>query len=299
MKMSRFSEKNTGVLSAMDMHRPGNKLIYWTIFALLLLLALVCLLPPLWIILSSFKTTKELMQIPPQLLPSEISFKKFAEVWELVGFTRYYLNTILLAAGSVVFAVILNGIAGYVISALKPRGSAAILTAIIWTMLLPSTLSIVPLFKNMIHLPILGLNLSNTYWPMWLCAGANAFNILLFKNSFDNIPISLVEAARLDGCGRIGVFARIILPLSKPIISVVSIFTVNGAWGDFLLPYLMISDRKKQTVMIQIYNSQASQNFPIDHQLVSIVFAIIPPILIFFFFQKFIMGGATLGGVKE
>lgn len=297
--MSRFNNKNDGVLSSMEMHRTGNKVIYWVIFAVLFMIGLICLLPPLWIFISSMKTTKELLQIPAVLFPSQVSFHKYAEVWKIVDYSKYYINTIMIAAGSVFFAVIFNGIAGYVLSSLKPRGTVAILTAILWTMLLPNTLSMVPLFKNMIDFPLFGFNLSNTFWPMLLCSGASAFNVLLFKDAFDNLPVSLVEAARLDGCSRIGVFRRIILPLSKPIISVVSIFTVNGAWGDFLLPYLILSDRNKQTVMIQIYNTQSSKTFPIDQQLISLVFAIIPPILIFFFFQRFIMGGATLGGVKE
>jgi multiple sugar transport system permease protein len=300
IKMNRFENKNEGALNSINMHRISNKVIYWGMFAVLFIIALICLLPPLWIFISSLKTPKELMQIPPALFPEKLSFEKFINIWKLLHFEKYYINTILIAAGSVIAAVVLNGLAGYVISCLKPRGSVAVLTAIIWTMLLPTTLSMVPLFKNMIDLPFLGVNLSNTYWPMWLCAGANAFNILLFKDSFDNLPISLVEAARLDGCGRMGVFGRIILPLSKPIIAVVSIFTVNGAWGDFLLPYLILTDRSKQTVMLQIYNLQASSySSPIDQLLVAIVFAMIPPIIIFFFFQKFIMGGATVGGVKE
>lgn len=299
MKRNMFRNKDVGTLNSMDMLQRGNKVIYWVIFAILLGIALICLLPPLWVLLSSFKSTRELMQIPPRLLPDTFHFSKFAEVWKTLKFEKYYLNTIILAAGSVVFSVVFNGITGYVVSCLKPRGSALIITLIIWTMLLPNTLSMVPLFKNMIHFPILGLNLTNTYWPMWICAGANAFNILLFKNSFDSLPISLVEAARLDGCGRVKVFSKIILPLSKPIIAVVAIFTVNSAWGDFLLPYLVLSDRNKQTVMLQLYNTQSSYSFPLDQQLVSIVFAIFPPIIIFFIFQKYIMGGATMGGIKE
>ena len=299
MKRNMFRNKDVGTLNSMDMLQRGNKVIYWVIFGILMAIALVCLLPPLWVLLSSFKSTRELMQIPPRLLPDSFNFGKFAEVWKTLKFEKYYLNTIILAAGSVVFSVVFDGITGYVVSCLKPRGSALIITLIIWTMLLPNTLSMVPLFKNMISFPVLGLNLTNTYWPMWLCAGANAFNILLFKNSFDSLPVSLVEAARLDGCGRVGVFGRIILPLSKPIIAVVAIFTVNSAWGDFLLPYLVLSDRNKQTVMLQLYNTQSSYSFPLDQQLVSIVFAIFPPIIIFFIFQKYIMGGATLGGIKE
>lgn len=296
---SAFTNKDVGALSAMEMKKGRNKLIYWGIFALLFLLALICILPPLWILISSFKTPQELMQIPPTLIPEIFDFSKFAEVWEVLDFGKYYLNTIILAGGCVVFSVVFNGITGYVVSCLKPRGSALIITLIIWTMLLPNTLSMVPLFKNMIDFPVLGINLTNTYWPMWLCAGANAFNILLFKNAFDSLPVSLVEAARLDGCGRIRVFTKIVLPLSKPIIAVVSIFTVNNAWGDFLLSYLILTDPDKRTVMLQLYDTQTNFSFPLDQQLVSIVFAIFPPILIFFFFQKYIMGGATLGGIKE
>ncbi|MFV0401064.1 MAG: carbohydrate ABC transporter permease [Oscillospiraceae bacterium] len=295
--MSRFSNKNIGALNFMDMRRPGNKAIYWGIFALLFLLALVCILPPLWVMLSSFKTTKEIMNIPPILLPTSYDFSKFIDVWNLLHFEKFYINTLLLAAGSVVSAILFNGIAGYVLSCLKPRGTAAIMTAVMWTMLLPNTLSMVPLFKNFVSFPIFGFNLTNTFWPMWICAGANAFNILLFKDFFDGIPLSLTEAAQLDGCGRLGIFTRIILPLSKPILSVVAIFTVNGTWGDFLLPFLVLSDRSKYTVMIQIYNTKTT--LPIDQQLVSLIYAIIPPIIIFFFFQKSIMGGITLGGVKE
>lgn len=297
--MRGFKNKDVGTLNSMDMRQTGNKIIYWVIFGLLMCLALICLLPPLWVLLSSFKTPRELMQLPPKLLPEHFDPAKFAEVWNTLKFMKYYINTIILAGGCVFFSIVFNGITGYVISCLKPRGSALIITLIIWTMLLPNTLSMVPLFKNMIDFPLFGWNLTNTYWPMWLCAGANAFNVLLFKNAFDGLPVSLVEAARLDGCGRLRVFSKIILPLSKPIIAVVAIFTVNSAWGDFLLPYLVLSERNKQTVMLQLYNTQSSYSFPLDQQLVTIVFAIFPPIVIFFIFQKYIMGGATIGGVKE
>lgn len=295
--MKKFTDKGTGALLSMDMRSAASKWIYWSIFALLMLLALICLLPPLWVFLSSMKSIKEITRIPPSILPERFDFGKFVDVWKLLHFEVYYLNTLVLAAGSVLFAVVFNGITGYVLSCLKPRGTALILSLVMWTMLLPNTLSMVPLFKNMISLPILGINLTNTYWPMWLVAGANAFNILLFKNFFDGIPISLVEAARLDGCGRISIFSRIILPLSLPIIAVVAIFTVNGTWSDFLLPYLVLNKRSMYTVMIQIYNT--SGTLALDQQLVSLVFAIIPPVVIFFIFQKYIMGGITVGGVKE
>ena len=295
--MKYLHKKTEGALHSMDMYSTGNKVIYWGIFVILLMIALLCLLPPLWVLFSSLKTPTEIFKIPPTLLPESLNLGKYLDVWNLLKFVTYYKNTLILAAGSIFFSVIFNGITGYVLSCLKPRGTVLIMSLVTWTMLLPNTLSMVPLFKNMIDFPIFGFNLSNTFWPMWLVAGANAFNILLFINFFNEIPVSLIEAARLDGCGRVTVFRRIIMPLSKPIIAVVAIFTLNNTWSDFLLPYLVISNRSRYTVMIQIYSTR--QTLPVDQQLISLVFTIIPPIIIFFFFQKYIMSGITIGGVKE
>lgn len=168
-----------------------------------------------------------------------------------------------------------------------------------WTMLFPSSMTFIAVFQNMVDLPILHINLSNTYWPMWFGSGANAFQLLLYKNYFDSISKSLIEAATIDGAGKFKIFSKIILPLGRPIIAVDAIFTVTTCWGDFLLPYLILSDDKKKTIMLAIYNMSVGQKYSIDEQLVGIVFAIVPPIIIFFFLQKYIMGGLTLGGVKE
>lgn len=299
MGWKRFQEKESGVLNSMDMKNRKNKVIYWGIFVILFLVALVCILPPLWIMISSFKSTKELLQIPPKLFPEKWDFNKFKELWNSLEFGKYYINTIIIAIGSIVFSIVCNGLAGYVLACLKPKAASLYTTVILWTMLLPNTLSIVAIFRNIVDFPILGLNLTNTYWPMWFLCGANAFQILLYKNYFEDISGALVEAARLDGCNRIKIFTKIILPLSKSIVAVDAIFTLNGVWGDFLIPYITLSDRKKKTVMLAIYSMSGGTTYSIDQQLVGIVFAILPPIIIFFFLQKYIMGGVNIGGVKE
>lgn len=299
MQSKSFRNKDVGALGYTDMQKMSNKVIYWVMFTILVLIAMICVLPPLWILISSFKTTKELLQIPATLFPESWNIDKFIRIWKNQEFGRYYLNSLIDAAGRVVFSIICNGLAGYVISCLKPRGSALFATLILWTMLLPSTLSMVPLYMNVISMPIVHWNLSNTFLPMWFCSGASAFTVLLYRNFFDGISKSLTEAARLDGCGRFKVFTRIVMPLSMPIIAVDVIFTVSGAWGDFLLPYLVLNDKKMSTVMIAIYNMKNSTVYSMDEQFVGIVFAIIPPIIIFFFLQKYIMGGLSIGGVKE
>ncbi len=298
-KQSRFDNKSTGVLSPLDMKRTENKVIYWLMFTLLVIITLVCVLPPSYILISSFKTTKELMQIPIQVLPSEWKLDKFITIWKNLEFGKYYTNTIYIILGSVVFSVICNGLSGYVISCIKPKGIALYATIIMWTMLLPSTLSFVAAFRNMVDLPFLHINLTNTYWPMWFSAGANAFQVLLYKNFFDSIPKALLEAATLDGAGKFKCFTKIVLPLSRPIIAVDAIFTVTNCWGSFLFPYLILGDNKKKTVMLAIYDMSIGKTYSIDEQLVGIVFSIVPPIIMFCILQKYIMGGLTLGGVKE
>ena len=295
--MKRFKEKREGVLSFADLRRPSARVGYWIMFAFLLLVAMICLLPVLWLFISSFKSTEELMQIPPSLFPEKFSFSKLIETWKKQNFLQAYGNTLILAAGSVVCSVVINGLAGYVIGCLKPRGTKLVFTIILWTMLLPSTLSMVPLFKNFIKFPIFGINLTNTFVPMWMCSGASAFNVLLFKNAFESIPTSLIDAARLDGCGNMRIFFRIVLPLSIPTIMVVCIFSVNATWGDFLLPYLILTDADKQTVMISIY--KATSVLKMDERLITLVFAILPPTILFLVFQKRIVAGATAGGIKE
>lgn len=296
--MTRFVNKDSGLINFMDLKKLRIKILYWTIFAFLMLLALICLLPPLWIFVSSMKSTKELYQIPITLLPERFDFNKITRVWRQLDYLKFYINTLKVVGGAVLVTVIANGLAGFVLSRLKPVGSKLYFTIILWTMLLPSTLSLVPLYKNIIHFPLFGFNLVNTYWPLWLVCGANAFFVLIFKSFFDGIPMPLIEAARLDGCGNIRIFARIMLPLSKPIIAVAVIFTVNNVWSDFLLPYLVLNNKNAYTVMLAIYSVKNNANLSLDIQLMAVVFAIIPPIIIFVIFQKLIMQGVTVSGIK-
>lgn len=172
-----------------------------------------------------------------------------------------------------------------------------IFTLITWTMLMPSSVSTVPLFMYFVDVPIIHVNLSNTYVPMWIMAGANAFYILMFKNFFDAIPSSYVEAAKIDGCKNLSIFLRIILPLSKSIIMVVAIFTVNGAWGDFFWPYLLLKDESLFTVAVKIFHIKSGA-MAMDTYVISLFFAILPPIILFLIFQKQILAGFQNAGVK-
>ena len=288
--------KRTGIISDTNYKSPKIKVLYWILFLIMCAFAFVCLVPPLWVMLSSVKDIKEFYQIPPTLIPHSWDFGKIADAWTQYSFWRYYLNTAMLTVGSVAWSIFSNGLAGYVLSKVKPRGSKVIFWMIFASMMIPTTVSVVPVYKNIIHFPIGGFNLTNTFLPMILMAGCNAFMTIVYKSFFDGIPSSLLEAAEIDGCGKVGVFAHIVLPLSKAIIFTAIILAFNASWSDFFWPFLVLKDRSVYTVIVEIFSIKTS--IVQDQVLILLAFAIIPPAVLFMIFQKNIMQGLTMSGIK-
>lgn len=295
--MNKFSDKTSGLLNFMELKKRRYRLLYWTMFAVLVIISLICVLPAIWVLLSGFKDAQEFYRIPPALFPEHFKLSKLSEVWQQLNFLKLYKNSCIIIIGDLIFNIILNGVMGYVLSRLKPKGTALVGTLIFWSMLLPTSMNLVPLFMGFVDVPIFHINMTDTYWPMWIMSGANAFNVLLFRNFFNGIPMSYIEAARIDGCTDTGIFARIVMPLAKPIIMVVAIFTVQAAWGNFLWPYLIIQDANKLPIAVKIYQFKSS-GITIDKYMIALMFTIIPPAILFTIFSKHIMGGLNMSGLK-
>ncbi|MFD0714495.1 carbohydrate ABC transporter permease [Paenibacillus sp. GCM10027626] len=285
-----------GIIGVQDMKRLRVKTLYWALFAGMMAVAVVCLFPPVWLLLSSLKDVKEFFAVPPTIIPRSFETDKIVRTWQDYKFLRIYGNTLLVTGGTLVSTIVFNGVTGFVLSRLKPVGSGVLMTLVLWTMLLPNTVGMVGVFKNLVQFPILGLNLTDSYWPLWLMAGANAYFILIFKGFFDGIPQALMEAARIDGCTPVGLFVRIALPLSKPVLWAVSILTVNNAWSDFFWPYMVLKDNRLWTVMVAIFNLKGT--VPMDVMFVALALSILPPAVLFIFFQRFIVQGFTFSGIK-
>lgn len=294
--MKRLADKTDGLLNFIDYKKKRYVVLYWLMFALLVFVGAICLVPALWVLTSAFKDPKEFLAIPPTIIPHSFQPYKIVEVWNKLNFSRYYLNSLTLVAGELVFCIVCNGLAGYVLSRLKPKGAVLVGTLIFWSMLLPSSLNMMVLYSEFVKLPLLGVNITNTYLPMWLMHGANAFYVLLFKSFFDSISITYVEAARIDGCTNLGIFRRIILPLSKPIVMAVSIFAVNAGWGEYFWPYVIIKEPSALPIAVKVAGLKGSDT--VDIYMMGLLLTIIPPTIIFIFFSKQIMGGLQLGGIK-
>lgn len=284
------------LINKIEMRHRSMQVLYFGILAVAVVLAALCLLPILWVVISSLEPAKEFYSLHPPVIPTHLNWSLLGTVWTSVGFLGLYLNSGQVVLGSVLMALLFNSILGYILSRLKPRGTRFVFLVILWTLMLPNTTAIVPVYKNIINFPLLHLNLINTYFPMWLMAGASAFNVIIFKSFFDSIPSELIEAAQIDGSSNLNTFFRVMLPLSKPVFLTITIFTVTGAWSDFFWPFLVLNEGTKQTVMVALYG--ASTSLPANELLLALTFGMLPPMIVFIFLQRYIMQGFTLSGIK-
>ena len=302
--MKRFNNKTTGILSSSDLKTFKGKLLYWIFFAILMTVSVISLFPAIWTILTAFKETREIYTgfslFPKDMSPVTL-LGRITESWSSLQLGTSFINTIILSLGNLAFTIVICGFAGYVLSKLKPRGSRVVFVLVVWTMMMPGQLRMVPNYVTMLHFPFAydfgaGINLLDTYFPLWLGSAASAFNIILFKNAFDGLSKSYVEAAKIDGCSNFGIFFKIMFPLSMPVIIYVSIGALSGAWSDFFGPLLYLD--KNVVTPLKVYRMQSDSSIQMNVRFMGLVFASIPPFLIFLVFQKRIIGGVNIGGVK-
>ena len=286
-----YSKKQDGIIRFYDMYSKGTKIVTVIIFIACLILMLIALFPSIWVMLGSFKDVRE-FNLSRTILPAKFDIRVYLQTWIDFKFVKYYINSLIYVLGSVVCAVIFNGLLAYSISVLKPKGGKVIFGVILWSLLIPATTSVVALYVN---INLIGLNKS--FIPLWLSFGANAFYVVLFKEFFDNIPREYFEAATIDGCSSLKIFYLILMPISKSIIIVICIFATTAAWSDFLLPYLVLGGSGNETVMMRLFDFRTSNARDVEI-LRCIVFSIIPPTILFILFQKQITSGAFAGGLK-
>jgi multiple sugar transport system permease protein len=206
------------------------------------------------------------------------------------------LNTVVLVGGSWFVQLLVATTGAFALSVLRPRYGRLVYAAVLGTLFIPGTTSLVALYLTILDLPITGGSIANTPWAVWLPAGAQAFNVLIMKQFFDALPRELYEAAMVDGAGTWRLFWQIVMPMSGPIVAVVSLLAVMGAWKEFLWPMVAISDTERQPLAVALPRlaESAEQNQVIAGMLI----ATIPPLVIFFVFQRHIVRGIGFTGLK-
>jgi multiple sugar transport system permease protein len=285
------------LISAAQLRRGRGKYVYWTLLTVVVVgFTLVFLGPLYWMVTGALKSGQEIAQTPPTLFPKDPELQNYADAWNNLNLAKLLFNTFYYAAGAVVFQLVFDTAAAYALSKLRPIFGNVILGLMLATLMIPAMVLIVPQYVTVINLPIVHISLLDSPFAIWLPLVANAFNIFLLKRFFDSIPEDLMAAAMVDGATPLRTLWSIILPMSRPILGVVSIFAVTAVWKDFLWPKLVMPSPETRTVSVGIYAFAGGT--PMNVVIAASVIAAIPTVIIFLLFQRNIMSGLTSGSLK-
>ncbi len=287
-----YETKTDGIIHQYDMHSKSIKVGVVGIYLLCALMALVFLYPIVWLLFACLKEENALFQ-GAGLIPEVVDWTGLKNSFVRLDYGNAYFYSLYICVGSIVCSILFNGLCGYALGVLKMRGHKLLWNLMLALMLVPTAGNFVMLYRNMVALK---MN-QGQMWPLFLSAGGAPFTIMLFKVFFENLPKDYFEAARLDGCSDMGMFFRIVLPLSTPIISIVAINGFTAAWSDFLMPYLCLNNSGRETVMVKLFKL-SGQNGQMMDQLRASLFSILPPVIFFCIFQKYIMNNNMAVGVK-
>jgi multiple sugar transport system permease protein len=285
------------LVSPLSLRSWHGKLVYWTVLVVVVAGFTVAFVFPLyWMVTGALKSPDELAQIPPSFFPKEYDFGVYKEAWDQLQLGVFLRNTALYAGGAWLFTLAIDVTAAYALSKLRPLFGKLILGLMLATLMIPPMVLLLPTYLVAKDVPIFGFSLLNTPWAIWLPAAANGFFIFLLKRFFDSIPRELLEAAEIDGASPVRILWSIVLPVSRPILGVVSILSVVTVWKDFVWPLLVLPETDKMSISVGI--ASLSAQMPQNVLIASLVIASLPTILVFFLFQRSIMAGLTAGSLK-
>ncbi|MEA5506709.1 carbohydrate ABC transporter permease [Halotia wernerae UHCC 0503] len=257
-------------------------------------IAVITLFPLLWLVSTALKSpTENILQSPPQLLPSQPTLDNFSSVWQSLPFGQYLYNSILVAVLTVGLNLIFCALAAYPLARLSFPGRDWIFIAIVSTIMIPFQIVMIPLFVLTVQ-----LGLVNTYWGIIFPSLASAFGIFLLRQAFMGVPKEIEEAARMDGSSELGLWWYIMLPAIRPALVTLAIFVFIGSWSDFLWPLIVIQDENLYTLPLGV--AKLAGTFSLDWRLVAAgsIISIAPVLLLFLFLQRYIVPTETGSGVK-
>jgi multiple sugar transport system permease protein len=287
------------LISSVQMNRRQGKIIYRIVLTLVIVAFTLIFIGPMYFLFTDgLKSTQEAIAQPPTLYPHHIYPSTYKAAFDRLDIAQLMWNTLYYAFGALAFQLVFDVAAAYSLSTLRPVLGNVVLFAMLATLMIPATVLVVPQYVTMVNLPILHVNLIGSPEAIWLPSVANAFNIYLLKRFFDSIPRDYIDAAQVDGASRTRILLRIVLPISRPILAVVSIFGLVAVWKDFLWPLLAEYGYTPTRETLNVGIWQASQQTPQNLIIAASAIAAIPTIVFFLIFQRNIMAGLTAGGIR-
>ncbi|HAB8377886.1 TPA_asm: ABC transporter permease subunit [Listeria monocytogenes] len=276
----------------MNQYRQKSRGAQIAVISILTVGGFFMILPFIWMVLSSLKTDAEILKIPPTIWPETFTLDNFTKLFIEMDFAIYLKNTLIIVFFSF-FGLFLNAMAGYGFAKFKFKGKNKLFYLVLATMMIPGQVTMIP-----VYLLLNAAGLTNTMTGIVLPGLVGAFGIFLFRQFMSTISDDLLEAARLDGASEFYIFWRIVIPISRPVLAVQGILTFIAGWNSFLWPLIIANDEKFYTLSVglQLLKGQYGSNYAL--QMAGATFMVIPIILIFMTFQKYILKGFNVSGMK-
>jgi multiple sugar transport system permease protein len=266
----------------------------WWIYLIAVLGLIAVAAPFLWMFLGSFKTQGELLRVPPTWLPEAPTRQNYTDLFNKANFPRYFLNSAVVAIAVTAGNLIFCSMVGYALAKLRFKGRTPLFVLVMGTLMVPGVVTFVPLFVL-----VTNAGLANSYPGLILPFLVSPFGVFLMRQFFSGLPDDLMDSGRVDGAGELGIFARIMLPLTRPALATLGILTFLGSWNNFLWPLVIAQTEEKYTlpVALALYSTgQNAQNFGL--LMAGAVVVVVPVLVIFLAFQRHVTRGIAITGLK-
>lgn len=274
----------------MSRKRIWGPIVYYMVAAVL---ALAALIPFLWMISTSLKSRGALMSIPIEWIPAKPTLDAYATVFSRFPFLQTIVNSLLISVSYTVITLLSASMAAFAFTKIRFRGSGILLSVYLATMMIPTQVTMIPLFVVMNQLGFI-----NHYSSVILPSVFKPFAVFMLVQQMRTIPVDFLDAARIDGASVFGIYKKVMLPLCLPTLATLSITTFMESWNDYLWPLLMLTDRAKMTLPIALSTLNGQYNTEYNVLMAGSLISMIPIILIYIFAQKYFKNGLMAGGIK-
>ncbi len=276
-------------------------------YAVSIAIAVVMFLPFFWSLMTSLKPSNEIFSIPIQWLPSEVTLEHYRKAFTTVPFGLYFWNSLVLAVSGVLANLFFGSLSGYAFAKLSFRGNKAMFRVLLAAMMIPGIVTMIPSFYVLKHFPLVGGNdllggggngFLNSFWGIILPGASGSFAVFFMRQFFLTLPSDMMEMARIEGCKEFRIFWNIYLPLTKPALATLGIFTFQAGWNSFLWPMIILNDPDKATIQMGL--QAFSYNYQTDYgpMMAGALIAILPILVLFLLLQKYFVQGIAFTGVK-
>ena len=270
-----------------------RKLLQIPILLLFIILAVIMLLPIIWMLLSSFKPDNEIIRFPPTLFPSAFTMKNFIKCTQRIDIWVYLKNSFIYSFGATLPSLLVNTMAGYAFARYDFKGKDIIFVIFLATMMIPFQVIMIPSF-----LEVHALGMYDNYAGLIIPKIAAAYWIFMMRSAFSGRPKELEEAARIDGLSEFGIYARIMMPLIKPALVTLIILSVNGNWNDLLWPLIITSNSKMRTLSNGLALFVGARTIEYGAAFAGAAISLIPMLVLYIFGQKYFVEGQATSGLK-